>query len=132
MKGKREGKPMWKRWPLFWALCASITVVWFCIGLLIVQVAGSAIRVKATCYDLQGVTASGTHVNRRTAAHNFIPFRTRVRIISRQAGPHGIRKYIIRDTGHALGDGHIDLWSGWGCLRFGVRYVTIKYGWGKP
>lgn len=86
----------------------------------------------ATCYNLNGTTASGTHVNKRTAAHNFLPFTTKIRIVGRQAGPGGIRKYIVRDTGPALSDGHFDLWSPGRCSHFGVRPIRWKLGWAKP
>lgn len=87
----------------------------------------------ATCYALHGTTASGTYVNRRTAAHNFLPFRTKIRIVGKQAGPGGIRRYIVRDTGPALADGHFDLWapSVSQCMRFGKRSIRWKLGWGR-
>lgn len=86
----------------------------------------------ATCYQLTGLTASGTYVNRRTAAHNYLPFGTKIRLVGKRAGPGGIRRYIIRDTGPALRDGHLDLWAPWGCMTFGKRTVRYKIGWGKP
>jgi 3D (Asp-Asp-Asp) domain-containing protein len=87
----------------------------------------------ATCYDLQGTTADGKHyVNRRTAANNFLPFTTKIRIVGPNAGPGGIRRYIVRDTGPALSDGHFDLWSPGGCANFGVKPICWKFGWGRP
>lgn len=86
----------------------------------------------ATCYDLNGRTASGHWVDRRTAAHNWLPFRTKIRIVGKQAGPGGIRKYIVRDTGPALSDGHFDLWAPSGCIEFGKRPIRWKMGWAKP
>lgn len=83
----------------------------------------------ATCYDLRGQTASGTYVNRRTAAHNFLPFRTKIRLVGKQVGPGGVRRYIVRDTGSALSDGHFDLWAPSGCRQFGVKKIRWKIGW---
>jgi 3D (Asp-Asp-Asp) domain-containing protein len=90
----------------------------------------------ATSYCLQGKTASGKQVSKRTAAHNFLfsPFRdVKIRIVGPQPGPGGIRRYIIRDTGPALADGHFDLWSS-SCSRsiqFGRRMIKWKMGWRK-
>lgn len=89
-------------------------------------------KTYATCYSLQGKTASGHYVNRRTAAVNWLPFHTRIRIVGKQSGPRGIRKYIVRDTGPALSDGHFDLWSPDGCDKFGIRNIKWKIGWSKP
>lgn len=86
-------------------------------------------RTYATCYQLHGRTASGAWVNRRTAAHNYLPFGTKIRLVGRQAGPGGVRRYVIRDTGPALADGHLDLWAPGGCLRFGKRPVAYRIGW---
>lgn len=86
----------------------------------------------ATCYDLQGTTASGTPVNRRTAAHNFLWPGTRIRLVGKQAGPRGIRKYVVRDIGPALRDGHLDLWAPYGCIQYGKRNVRFKLGWAAP
>lgn len=85
----------------------------------------------ATSYCLNGVTASGTYVNHRTAAHNWLPFRTKIKLVGRQAGPGGVRRYIVRDTGPALADGHFDLWSP-SCaasIRFGKRSIRWRLGW---
>jgi 3D (Asp-Asp-Asp) domain-containing protein len=86
----------------------------------------------ATCYQLQGITSSGTYVNKRTAAHNFLPPGAKIRLVGRQAGPRGVRKYIVRDTGPALSDGHFDLWAPSGCIRFGKRTIRWKLGWRRP
>lgn len=100
------------------------------IALHVAPVAEARVRSSmATCYDLRGTTASGTKVNRRTAAHNFLPFRTRIRIVGKQAGPGGIRRYIVRDTGPALSDGHFDLWAPGGCMAFGHRPIRWRFGW---
>lgn len=87
-------------------------------------------RTYATCYNDVGKTASGYWTNRRTAASNFIPFRTRIRIIGPHAGPGGIRRYIIRDTGApwALGDGHLDLWSP-NCAGWPNPPIRWREGW---
>lgn len=86
----------------------------------------------ATCYQLQGRTASGTYVNKRTAAHNFLRPGTRFRLVGKQAGPTGVRRYIVRDTGPALADGHFDLWAPSGCNYFGVRTIRYILGWSAP
>lgn len=90
-------------------------------------------RTSATAYCLQGRTASGTYVNKRTAAHNFLRPGTKIRLVGRPF-IGGIRRFIIRDTGSALGDGHLDLWTG-SCaaaIQWGRRPVAYKRGWGKP
>jgi 3D (Asp-Asp-Asp) domain-containing protein len=109
---------------------AAIAVVLGCL-LVPVDTAAAARSSYATCYNLQGVTASGTYVNKRTAAHNFLFPGTKIRLVGKQAGPNGVRKYVIRDTGPALRDGHFDLWSPGGCTQFGVRPIHWKFGWGK-
>jgi 3D (Asp-Asp-Asp) domain-containing protein len=112
---------------------ALILLAWVLWLLSTAASAFGVVRTYATCYDLNGQTASGVWVGPRVAAHNFIAFRTRIRITSRQAGPRGHRLYVIRDTGPALSDGHIDLWSYKGdCQRYGVRRITFKFGWSKP
>lgn len=87
---------------------------------------------RATCYQLRGKTASGTRVNKRTAAHNFLAPGTRFRLVGKQAGPTGVRRYIVRDTGPALSDGHFDLWAPSGCNYFGVRTIRYVLGWSSP
>lgn len=82
----------------------------------------------ATCYDLQGVTASGTYVDRRTAAHNFLIAGTKIRIVGSHPGPGGIRRYVIRDTGPALSDGHFDLWAP-SCAGWDNPVITWRFGW---
>lgn len=85
---------------------------------------------KATCYDLTGKTASGKFTAPGTAAHNFLPFGTKIRLVGKQAGPAGRRRYVIRDTGSALYDGHFDLWAPKGyCTAFGVRTIKYRFGW---
>lgn len=90
----------------------------------------------ATCYADHGVTASGTYVNRRTAANNYLQPGTRIRIVGRQPGPGGIRMYKILDRGSdwAMGDGHLDFWnpSASYCRSYGRRNVCYKIGWRKP
>lgn len=85
----------------------------------------------ATSYCLRGRTASGDYVDKRTAAHDFLFPGTKLRIIGRQAGPGGVRKYIVKDTGPALTDGHFDLWAP-SCsmsTSFGRRMIKWKFGW---
>lgn len=116
------------------------TLVGLVVGVILlwaylVPDAGAAARIntsKSTCYSLNGRTASGTWVNKRTAAHNFLRPGTKIRLVGPQAGPGGVRRYIIRDTGPALSDGHFDLWAPGGCMKYGVRTIKWKIGWGKP
>lgn len=103
------------------------TFFWLCF--LAAAPAEGARYSRATCYDLRGVTASGHYVNKRTAAHNFLWPGTHIRLIGKQAGPTGVRRYIVRDTGPALSDGHFDLWAPGGCARFGVRTIKWRLGW---
>jgi hypothetical protein len=86
--------------------------------------------VQATCYDLSGTTASGRPVGPRVAAHNYIPLGTKIRLIGRWAGPTGVRRYVVADTGApwALGDGHLDLWAP-SCLGWPNPTVTWRFGW---
>lgn len=107
---------------------------WAALVVLAVKAFGGAglHHTYATCYDLRGHTSSGTKVNRRTAAHNFLKPGTKIRLVGRQAGPGGIRRYIIRDTGSALYDGHLDLWAPSGCIQYGKKQVKYKLGWGAP
>lgn len=83
----------------------------------------------ATCYNLTGITASGYPVSKRTAAHNFLRAGTKFTIYGSQAGPGGVRKYIVRDTGPALADGHFDLWNDGPCMWWGWRKIYYRLGW---
>lgn len=96
-----------------------------------VAVAGAKTHATyATCYNDVGPTASGKWVSKRTAANNFLPFHTRIRIVGRHAGPGGIRRYIVRDRGApwALGDGHLDLWSS-NCAGWPNPPIRWRFGW---
>jgi 3D (Asp-Asp-Asp) domain-containing protein len=88
--------------------------------------------VDATCYDLVGKAADGHIVDERTAASNFLAPGTKIRIISKQAGPHERRRYVIHDTGSALWDGHIDLHAWSDCTTFGRQVVKFIFGWRRP
>lgn len=83
----------------------------------------------ATCYNLSGITASGLPVGKRVAASNVWPLGTRFTITGDQAGPGGIRRYVVRDTGGALGDGHFDLWYDGPCAWWGWRRLEYQLGW---
>lgn len=110
----------------------AIVLVLAACALLLPSEAQSARKSYATCYQLRGYTSSGTYVNKRTAAHNFLMPGTKIRLIGRQAGPRGVRKYVIRDTGPALSDGHFDLWAPGNCMAYGKRRIKWKFGWSKP
>lgn len=82
-----------------------------------------------TSYCQVGTMADGTYTRRRSAAHNGLALGTRIRITSRQAGPRGMRRYVVRD--HIGWGTSLDLWTS-SCrtaLRFGRRTVTFKLGW---
>lgn len=88
-------------------------------------------RSYATCYQLSGTTASGVPVGPGVAAHNFLRSGTRFRLVGKTTGPGGRRKYVVRDTGPALADGHFDLWAPGGCIAWGKHSIRYKLGW-KP
>ena len=113
---------------LFLLLLATLIIYWTW-ALAPVREADAARSSYATCYQLQGRTASGTWVDRRTAAHNFLTPGAKIRLVGRQAGPGGVRKYVVRDTGPALSDGHFDLWAPGGCTAYGKRPIRWKLGW---
>lgn len=98
--------------------------------------ARTARETYATCYNLRGTTASGfslaynTRAARRTAASNVLRLGTRIRLVGRHAGPTGVRRYVVRDTGGALGDGHLDLWAP-SCSGWPNPHVKYRLGWGK-
>ena len=85
----------------------------------------------ATCYNLVGTMADGTYTRARSIAHNFWPPGTRIRLV----GPvsfHGWRRFVVRDTGPALADGHFDIWHmGYSCAAWGHRAIQYKLGWGR-
>lgn len=98
------------------------------VAVLLIPAPAEARRSYATSYCLQGQTASGAYVNRRTAAHNFFPFRTRVTIRPAFYGRHW---FVVQDTGGALGDGHFDLWHP-NCsasIAWGARSIRFRVGW---
>ena len=83
----------------------------------------------ATCYDLRGFAHDGHPVNKRMAASNYLRPGTKIRLVGKQAGPHGVRRYVIHDTGPALADGHFDLWAASGCTTFGKKPIRYVFGW---
>lgn len=89
-------------------------------------------RANTTAYCLTGRMADGTFTRARSAAHNGLRLGTTIRLVGRQAGPRGMRKYVIRDR---IGWGtQLDLWTG-SCATaraWGRRTVRFKLGWGKP
>lgn len=121
-----------------------VTIAWFWMTVLFAHIEKEEAEARsdyqlhstyATCYALPGFARDGTPVYRRMAASNFLRSGTKIRLVGPQAGPGGIRKYVVHDTGPALADGHLDLWhpSRSYCLnRFGVRSIKYKFGWGRP
>lgn len=87
----------------------------------------------ATCYSLSGTMADGSGVRLRSAASNVHPLGTKIRLVGRPFY-RGLRRFVIRDTGSALYDGHVDIWwySYRDCLLWGKRPIKYKLGWGKP
>lgn len=87
----------------------------------------------ATSYCLQGTMADGTRVRARSAASNVHPLGTRIRLVGRPFYG-GMRRFVIRDTGGALGDGHLDLWhpSCSASIAWGRRSVRYVIGWRRP
>lgn len=86
-----------------------------------------AVETYATSYCLRGKMADGSYVRPGSAASNRHELGTRIRLLGRAF--FGRRRFVIRDTGRALGDGHVDLWApscstakAWG--HRAVRYVV--------
>lgn len=77
--------------------------------------------------------ADGSGVRLRSAASNVHPLGTKIRLVGRPFY-RGLRRFVIRDTGSALYDGHVDIWwySYRDCLLWGKRPIKYKLGWGKP
>lgn len=110
------------------------------IGLLAASAQAEArsrfVHTYATCYNLWGSMRDGSYTRPRTVASNALSLGTRIRLV----GPRsflGVRKFVVRDTGGALGDGHLDIWYGTprgnfaSCSLWGQRPVTYKIGWRK-
>lgn len=87
----------------------------------------------ATCYSLHGTMADGSGVRLRSAASNVLRLGTKIRLVGRPFY-RGLRRFVVRDTGGALWDGHVDIW--WynysDCLAWGRRPINYKIGWGRP
>lgn len=89
-------------------------------------------RTYATCYNLHGTMFDGTQTRARSAASNMHRMGTRIRLVGRPFFG-GYRRFVIRDTGPALSDGHIDIWyMGFSCVAWGHRPIAYKLGWGRP
>lgn len=115
---------------------AVAVTFWLVVALVYVALASARPAERATyatSYCLQGRMADGSWVRPRSAASNVHPLGTHIRLVGRPF-LGGLRRFVVRDTGGALGDGHLDLWHPscsasrvWGAR--GVRYVL---GWRKP
>lgn len=83
----------------------------------------------ATSYCLHGRMADGTYVRWGSAASNHLRLGTRIRLVG--ASFFGRRRFVVRDTGSALWDGHLDLWHpSCGASRaWGSRSVRYRLGW---
>jgi 3D (Asp-Asp-Asp) domain-containing protein len=90
-------------------------------------------RTYATSYCLNGTMADGSTVRMRSAASDWLPLGTHIRLIGRPFFG-GLRRFVIRDTGPALSDGHLDIWhpSCAASVAWGARPVRFKLGWSKP
>lgn len=121
---------------MFGAKPVIVTVVFllmifamFVIGPLFAYAMPMRHAVSSTAYCLRGTMADGTWTRPRSAASNTLRLGQRIRITSRQAGPGGMRRYVIRDRiGHGT---QLDLWTD-SCsraIRYGRRTVTFKLGW---
>jgi 3D (Asp-Asp-Asp) domain-containing protein len=92
-------------------------------------------RVKATAFDLSGITRAGTrpHGGVVSADSAFLPLGTRIRVMG--AGEFsGI--YLVTDTGAKVVGRYIDIYVPSRILpkRFGTRLVSVwvlKWGQGK-
>jgi 3D (Asp-Asp-Asp) domain-containing protein len=112
-------------------VAAALTAL-FAVGAVDEAEGRKLYHTHATCYSLSGVMADGTGVRIRSAASNLHPLGTRIRLVGRPFYG-GLRRFIIRDTGSALYDGHLDIWwpSYTGCIGWGKRNITYKIGWSK-
>jgi 3D (Asp-Asp-Asp) domain-containing protein len=119
------------------ALLVAVWAIFLCSLVLQVTEAKPAVRASATSYCLYGTTASGYRLDdgdradRRTVAHNFLFPGTKIRLLGQSF--YGFRRFVVRDTGPALSDGHFDLWSP-SCGRsveWGRRTIVYKLGWGR-
>jgi 3D (Asp-Asp-Asp) domain-containing protein len=83
-------------------------------------------RTYATSYCLHGRMADGSYTRSGSAASNVHRLGTRIKLTGRSF--YGQRYFTIRDTGGALGDGHLDLWtSSCGTARaWGHRSVSYR------
>lgn len=74
------------------------------------------------CGDSGGVTASGYHTGPGVVAISRSQFHFGQRFYIAGYGPG-----VARDTGSAVGWGHIDLWFGscWQARQWGARYVEV-------
>jgi len=110
-----------------WLQLTLATVV--VVAALAIPASSHARATFATCYSLTGLMADGTQTRLRSAASNVHPLGTRIRLVGRPF-LRGMRRFVVRDTGGALGDGHLDLWhpSYIACVRWGRRSVTYRIG----
>lgn len=95
------------------------------------QAKSRLIHSYATSYCLHGTMADGSYTRRRSVASNFMPFGTKIRLVGRSF--YGMRRFIVRDTGSALFDGHLDLWhtSCSNSINWGHRSIVFHFGWGR-
>lgn len=122
-----------KQLGLFLIGSALVVAFWIGVFLIIANPANSYVkhRTYATCYNLHGVMRDGSYTRARSVASNVHRMGTRIRLIGRSF--HGRRRFVVRDTGPALSDGHIDIWyMGFSCFAWGRRGITYKLGWGRP
>lgn len=102
----------------------------YLVGINVAHARPADVRTYATAYCLHGGMRDGTTARPRSAASNVLPLGTKIRLVGRPF-LRGMRRFVIRDTGSKLGDGHLDLWTS-SCgdaLRWGHRPVRYHRGW---
>lgn len=111
---------------------SSITLLAACDPSPAVATSGRRIfRTYATSYCEHGVMRDGSYTRPRSIASNFLPLGARIRLVGRSF--FGMRRFVVRDTGGALFDGHVDVWSP-SCatsIAWGRRPVSFHIGWAR-
>lgn len=83
----------------------------------------------ATAYCQSGRMADGTYTRVGSVAMNSVRLGTRIRVVGRQAGPGGRRKFTVRDR---IGYGSLlDFYmpSCSAAVAWGRRHVRYRVGW---
>ena len=121
----------------FWIVMIILIVLfWYGVFVLLQGITdaegATRYRTTATCYNLHGTMFDGSQTRARSVASNMHRMGTKIRLIGRPFFG-GYRRFVVRDTGPALSDGHIDIWyMGYSCMAWGNRPIVYKLGWGRP